>query len=72
MKYILYIFGGIVGLLILLCVIYFVLLVKLKNLNIKLHKKVEDTNLSDDKNVLIIYQPSRHKTTVKIKDLVKE
>lgn len=71
MKLILYIFGGIVGVLFLLCIVYFLLLIRIKNINKRIYKKEEELDLKDRSNVLIIYQPSKHKTTAKIKDIIK-
>ena len=60
----------ILGIILLLIVIYFILLWKLKEMNNKIYRYQEEVDLLEN-NVLIVYQPSRHKTTSKIKDLIK-
>jgi len=66
-----YIIIGVLILLIALCLLYFALVFKLKGVNKRIFK-YEEEEIIKDKNVLIIYQPSRRKTTTKIKELVKE
>lgn len=71
MKYLIYIVLGIFALIFLLYVIYFFLLSKLKKINKKIYK-YKFQEVTREKNILIIYQPSRHKTTSKICELLKE
>ncbi len=71
MKYIMLILGIILVLVILLTIVYFVLIFKMGKINLKLYKKKEEIDLKDKHNVLIVYQPSRRKTTFKIKELIK-
>lgn len=66
-----YIIIGIIVLLALLAAVYFFLIFKLKNLKDKIYKYKEE-KIIKEKNVLIIYQPSRHGTINKIKNLVKD
>lgn len=71
MKFLLYIVVGISALILVLYLIYFCLLIKLKKINKKIYKsKVEEVIRKT--NILIIYQPSRHKTTFKISELIKK
>ena len=71
MKFLIYIIIGVIGLLLLLGLIYFILLYKLKNLNTKISRRRKEEHLKEN-NVLIVYQPSIHKTTIKIASLIKE
>jgi predicted Holliday junction resolvase-like endonuclease len=66
-----YIIIAVVILIAILSIIYFFLIGKLRKMNTKIFKYKEEVELKTN-NVLIVYQPSRHKTTIKIKDLVKE
>ena len=56
-------------LIICLLILYFFLIFKLRNINNKIFKYKEDKNIKNE-NILVIYQPSRHKTTLKIADLI--
>lgn len=71
MKTIMYVIAGILGLIAFLTLIYILLLSKLRKINAKIYRYKQEKNFSKD-NVLIVYQPSRHKTTNKIVDLIKE
>jgi hypothetical protein len=71
MKFLLYVGIIVLVLIVLLAIVYFALLFKLKNINSKVYKYNEEENLKDN-NVLIIYQPSRHKTIQKIVDKIKK
>lgn len=62
---------GILVFIILLIVIYFVLVYKLRKINLKIYKYKEEIDLKE-KNILLIYQPSRHGTTLKIVNKIKE
>ena len=61
----------ILAFIILLLIVYFFLLFKLKNINNKIFRYKEEKNIKDQ-NVLVVYQPSRHKTTSKIANLICE
>lgn len=71
MKFIMYIMIGIAIIIAILAIVYFVLLFKLKELNNKIYKYKNEEFLKEE-NVLIVYQPSRRKTTIKIKEIIKE
>lgn len=72
MNFIWYLILIVLGLIVVLGIVYLLLLSKLKNINKKLYRYEEETFLNNEKNVLIIYQPSRHKTTTKIKEIIKD
>lgn len=59
-----------IGLVVVLALLYLFLMFKLKNINNKIYRYKETKNLKD-KNILIIYQPSRHKTISKIVNLIE-
>lgn len=59
----------ILGLLFLLLIVYFFLVFKLRNINNKFFRYKEENDLKND-NVLVVYQPSKHKTTLKIANLI--
>ena len=56
---------------IILIVLYIILIRRVRNINVKLFKYKKEEQLKQN-NVLIIYQPSRHKTTYKIVEKIKE
>lgn len=70
MNFLWYIIFAILGLIILLALIYFILLYKLKNLNIKLSRYRVEKDLKEN-NVMIVYQPSRRGTIEKIVEQIK-
>ena len=71
MSFLWYVIFAVLGLALILSLVYFLLLQKLRRLNIKLYKRKVETNLKNE-NVLIVYQPSRRGTINKIVDNIKE
>ena len=61
---------GLFCLLAILIILYVILIRRFRNINVKLYKYKKE-ELIKDKNVLIIYQPSRHQTTYKIVERLK-
>lgn len=70
MNFIIKIMWIILSILFFLVAVYFFFLFKIKNLNNKIYKYKEQSDLKE-KNVLIIYQPTRRKTTSKIVERIK-
>ena len=65
------VFLVILGILLVLIVLYVFLINRLRRMQTKIFSYKEEVELKE-KNVLIIYQPSKHKTIQKIVELVKE
>lgn len=63
---------GIIGvLLVVMILLYAAIILKVRATNRKVYRYREEKNLKEE-NVLIIYQPSKHKTTNKIVDNIKQ
>ena len=71
MKLLIYIIIGAIGVILVLGVVYFILLFKLRNINNKIYK-LKKEELIKENNVLIVYQPSIHSTINNLVELIKE
>ena len=63
--------GIILALLLIMITLYILLIKRVRDSNTKIYKFKTEENIKEE-NILIIYQPSRHKTTEKIVELIKE
>jgi len=59
------------SMLLIMAVLHILLIKKVRDSNTKIFKYKQEEKIKEE-NVLIIYQPSRHKTITKIIDLIKE
>ena len=66
-----YIIAGVLGVIAFLTIVYILLLLKIRKINLKVYRYKKEI-VNKENNVLVIYQPSRHKTTFKIVELVKK
>lgn len=66
-----YIIAAILGSVAFLTLVYILLLLKIRKINLKIYKYKHES-VEKENNVLIIYQPSRHKTIYKIVELIKK
>ena len=62
--------GILLAILAIIVLLYVLLIKKFNRLNRKIYKFKEEKNLKEE-NMLIIYQPSKHKTTLKIVENIK-
>ncbi len=61
----------VIGLLLIMVALYISMIMRIRGFSRKVYKYKEEKNLLN-KNVLIIYQPSKHQTTYKIVENIKE
>ena len=71
MKFILWMCAILLAIIVILYLLYIILAKKLLNINNKIYSYYEENNLKE-RNVLIVYQPSKHKTTKNIVKIIKE